>query len=310
LNADKIEIETIPKRKAWVNAMRLRTLPLALATVGMGSFLAHFYGLFRWDILLLTCLTTLFLQILSNLANDYGDAQHGADSKDREGPGRVVQLGLISKTEMMNAIIIFIMLSLASGLWLLYISLGFSGKTFYFFLVLGVGAILAALGYTLGKKPYGYAGLGDFFVLLFFGIVGVGGSFYLQTGSLHFDIWLPAISCGLLAVGVLNLNNIRDIESDRKAGKKSIPVRLGREKAVWYHWALLFLAFLCCLGFTFMHFRSMWQLVFLIALPLLIVNGRAVKNIKKASLLDPFLKQLALSSLFMILTFGLGLMLS
>jgi 1,4-dihydroxy-2-naphthoate octaprenyltransferase len=127
---------------------------------------------------------------------------------------------------------------------------------------------------------------------------------------LHFDIWLPAISCGLLAVGVLNLNNIRDIESDRKAGKKSIPVRLGREKAVWYHWALLFLAFLCCLGFTFMHFRSMWQLVFLIALPLLIVNGRAVKNIKKASLLDPFLKQLALSSLFMILTFGLGLMLS
>lgn len=295
---------------SWIEAFRLRTLPLALATIGMGNFLAYFYGHFHWNIFILTSLTTLFLQILSNLANDYGDTIHGADSTDRQGPTRAVQTGVITSRQMKNAIIIFVILSFISGISLLYVSFGFSGKAFYVFLALGIGAILAAMGYTMGKRPYGYIGLGDLFVMIFFGLVGVCGSFYLQTGSLNYDIWFPAISSGLLATGVLNLNNIRDIDSDKKAGKMSIPVRIGRKRAVWYHWMLLGGAIVFCLLFTFLHYTSIWQLLFLISVPLLVKNGNAVRQYTRPSKLDPFLKQLALSSLLMILSFGVGLIIS
>ena len=153
--------------KAWLSAFRLRTLPLALASIGMGSFLAGAEGLFDWQIFVFCALTTIFLQILSNLANDYGDSVHGADSLDREGPQRAVQSGQISKKDMFGAMVVFAFLSLISGLYLLYLAID-STQSFWLFLGLGILAIIAAITYTAGKRPYGYAGLGDISVLLFF----------------------------------------------------------------------------------------------------------------------------------------------
>lgn len=292
---------------AWVSAARPRTLPLALASIGMGSFLAASLHLFNWQICLLCSLTTIFLQVLSNLANDYGDSIHGADSVEREGPKRAVQAGHISSRAMLVAVVLMSILSLFTGILLLYIALKDAPpQTLYFFLALGVLSILAAITYTAGKKPYGYAGLGDLSVVLFFGWVGVLGTFYLYTHRFSFDLLLPATSCGLFAAAVLNVNNIRDIESDRKAGKKSIPVRIGRELAVKYHWFLLIAGMVCALAFVFLDYRSIYQLLFLVSFPLILRNGMAVSQKQKPAELDPYLKQMALSTLLFVLTFGLG----
>lgn len=296
--------------KAWLEAIRPRTLPLALSSIGMGSFLAASIENFSWQIFLFCALTTLFLQILSNLANDYGDSIHGADSIHREGPLRAVQAGYISISSMKAAMIIVAALSLLSGTWLLYISLGFNIKAFLFFFVLGLLSIMAAVSYTAGRKPYGYAGLGDLSVMIFFGIVGVLGTFYLHTESIEWIYILPALSCGFFSTAVLNVNNIRDIESDRLAGKKSIPVRIGRKKAVVYHGFLLSVGIISSLFFVVINFKAYWQWLFLISIPLFIHNGIAVAHKKKAVELDPYLKQMALATLIYVLSFGIGLMLS
>lgn len=304
-----MESTKITKRSAWLSAIRLRTLPLALASIGMGSFLAAGQYLFDINVFLLCALTTVFLQILSNLANDYGDTIHGADSAFREGPSRSVQAGIISPKQMLYAIIFFALLSLGTGLILLYVALGFNLQSFLFFLLLGILCIFAAIAYTAGKRPYGYAGLGDLSVMVFFGIVGVLGTYYMHTGSFKAVYFWPALSCGFFATAVLNVNNIRDINSDKLAGKKSIPVRIGREKAVVYHWLLLLLGISCALIFTFIHFQSYWQLLFFISLPLMIKNGVAIQYIKNASKLDPYLKQMAIATLLFVLSFGVGLLL-
>jgi 1,4-dihydroxy-2-naphthoate octaprenyltransferase len=275
----------------------------------MGGFLASDAGAFRWDIFVLCVLTTVFLQVLSNLANDYGDSIHGADSADRKGPARVVQSGAVTSAQMRFAIIIFVVLSLASGIALLFISFGFNWKAIFFFFGLGILSILAAIAYTVGKKPYGYAGLGDISVLLFFGFVGVMGSYYLFTKKITPFEMLPALSCGLFSMAVLNINNIRDIESDFKAGKFSIPVRLGKENAVVYHWILILTGLLAAVVYTVLTFHSLVQLLFLISLPLFIKNGKAVSS-KPAHELDPYLKQMAISTLLFVLLFGVGLILS
>src|SRR5688572_24882545 len=249
--------------KIWLSAFRLRTLPLALSCIAMGGFLAASADAFRWDIFLLCILTTIFLQILSNLANDYGDSVHGADSIERKGPSRAVQSGAVSKDQMRIAVTIFVMLSLISGISLLLVSFGFEWKAIFFFFGLGVLCILAAIAYTVGKKPYGYAGLGDLSVLIFFGLVGVMGSYYLFTKIVTPLEILPALSCGLFSMAVLNINNIRDIESDQKAGKFSIPVRIGRQKAIVYHWVLLTTGIFTALIYTAVNFNSEWQFLFL-----------------------------------------------
>lgn len=292
--------------KEWLNAIRLRTLPLALASIGLGSFLAAFEGEFRWPVFLLSGLTTICLQILSNLANDYGDAQHGADHDDREGPSRAVQSGKISPKFMKRAIFLFIGLSLISGLSLIFISI--SGLTIEFILlfIVGIGAIGAAMSYTMGENPYGYAGFGDLFVILFFGFVGVMGTYFCHTGSLNALALLPALSCGLLSTAVLNVNNIRDIASDKKAGKMSIPVRIGRKNAVIYHWSLILLAIFSSLFFVIISYQSPIQFMFLITTPLLFFNGLKVSTIKESKKLDPYLKQMAISTLLFIITFGIG----
>jgi len=295
--------------KDWIEAFRLRTLPLALSSIVMGGGLALWQDRFVWSIFLLSILTTIFLQVLSNLANDYGDSVHGADSKERKGPTRAVQTGAISKSEMKKAIYILVILSFVSGVTLLYVAFPDSLLYIGIFLIIGLLAIYAAITYTAGKKPYGYAGLGDISVFLFFGIVGVFGSNFLYTKNIDLDILLPAMSCGLLAAGVLNVNNIRDIESDKLAGKKSIPVRLGRPIAVKYHFFLLFIAVVATVYFSIQNFESWSQFLFLVAIPLLIINYLAVKRKVSAMELDPYLKQLALSTLLFVVLFCTGLIL-
>ena len=295
--------------RPWIFAARPRTLPLALASIGMGAFLAASVQQFRWGVFLLSALTTVLLQILSNLANDYGDSVHGADHAEREGPIRAVQSGSISPVAMKWAIGIVAALSLGSGVALLWLALPRNGTTFLLFLGLGLLAIAASITYTSGGKPYGYAGLGDLSVLIFFGLVGVMGSYYLHTLSLRWVYVLPALSCGFFSTAVLNVNNIRDIKTDKIAGKRSIPVRLGRERAVVYHWVLLALGTLCSVAYGLLDFNAYYQWLFVICLPLLIINGRAVQNRRTAAELDPYLKQMALTTLIYVVTFGIGLLL-
>ena len=294
--------------KSWLSAFRLRTLPLALSSIGMAAFMAGVVHQFSGKVFAFSVLTTILLQVLSNLANDYGDSIHGADHEDsgRKGPQRAVSSGAISSKAMFNALILFTVLSLVSGLCLLYVSFGELNPKFLFFFALGILAIVAAIKYTAGKNPYGYAGLGDISVFIFFGLVGVLGSYYLHTNTFAPLLILPAISCGLFATAVLNVNNIRDITSDLKAGKMSIPARLGRPKAVIYHAVLLMTGFLSAIMYVMFTYQSMWNWLFLIVLPLLITNLKAVVQKEDPAALDPYLKQMALTTLLFVLSFGMG----
>lgn len=293
----------------WLSAFRLRTLPLALSCIGMGGFLAAYADAFRLDIFLLCVSTTICLQILSNLANDYGDTIHGADGDQRVGPTRTVQRGAISLRQMRVAVVVFIVLCLASGITLLVVSFGANWNAILFFLGLGLLSILAAIAYTVGRKPYGYMGLGDLSVLIFFGIVGVMGSYYLFTQQLSWREALPALSCGLFSIGVLNVNNIRDIDSDRVAGKFSIPVRIGKDNAARYHWWLTATGIAAAILYTFLEFRSPLQFLFLLSLPLFISIGVAVSQ-KPSQELDPYLRRMAMATLVFVLLFGMGLVYS
>lgn len=285
----------------------MRTLPLALSSIIMGSFLAAESERFSWQVAVLSVVTTILLQVLSNFANDYGDTVHGKDTHLRQGPARTVQSGEISPEQMKRAIGYFSFLSLVSGLTLLYVALAdVSWQTFLVFLGIGLLAILAAITYTAGKKPYGYAGLGDLSVFVFFGWVGVLGSCYLNTLEWNWINLLPATSCGVFAVGVLNINNIRDIESDRLTGKNSIPVRIGRDRAVRYHWMLLFAGMAAALLYTLFTLQSAWQFLFLLSFPDFVKNGRQVSLLHSPRELDPYLKQMALSTLLFVVLFGLG----
>jgi 1,4-dihydroxy-2-naphthoate polyprenyltransferase len=296
---------------SWIKAFRLRTLPLALSSILLGSFLAFFDGVFHVFILILALFTTASLQILSNLANDYGDYTSGVDNEDRKGPARTLQSGLITKQSMFKMIVFFAGLSFVSGICLLLVSFSWSQlPTILMFLLLGLGAIAAAIKYTMGKKPYGYMGLGDVFVFLFFGLVGVLGVYYLHTGSVSYELILPAGAVGLFSVGVLNLNNMRDVDGDRKSGKRTLVVIIGLERAKLYHYGLISVGLLLASLYIMINYSSPYQLLFLLSFPLMLINIKAVSAIKNPVAFDPHLKKLALSTLFFVLTFGFGLVLS
>ncbi len=319
--------------KHWISAARPRTLPLALSSILMGSFLAAGSHAFSWTIFGLAVLTTTFLQILSNFANDYGDTVSGVDTAERTVATRAVQTGAITRQQMKRAIILMSILSFISGSWLIYEGLkDTSLNTILTFFGIGILAIIAAITYTVGKRPYGYMGLGDISVLIFFGWVGVLGTYYLHTHEVNVLMFLPATSCGLFAVGVLNINNIRDIDSDIKTGKNSIPVRLGKDKAVVYHWFLLIGGFVCAVVYSLiislnedsnLHFSYkntdidfitgnqsislVWlNWLFIVTLPLLIKIGKGVSKGQTPSQIDPFLKVMALTTLLFVITFGIG----
>jgi 1,4-dihydroxy-2-naphthoate octaprenyltransferase len=293
--------------KAWVVSLRLRTLPLALSTIFMGSVLAAQQNLFNGYVLLWASLTTLFLQILSNLSNDYGDALSGADNALRQGPKRMIQSGVISLMQMKRAMIICILLALVSGVVLLFVS--FETITFVqlVFLLLGLASIAAAIRYTVGKKPYGYRGLGDLYVFLFFGLLGVAGTWFLHTNSWQWAVLLPAASIGFFSAGVLNLNNIRDLESDRDSGKYTLVVKMGRKRAAWYHLALITAGWLSISFFMFGSPENMklWPVVF--SLPFFIRNVMTVFADSRAEKLDGELRNLSLSTLLFVVLSALTL---
>ncbi|KEO72494.1 1,4-dihydroxy-2-naphthoate polyprenyltransferase [Anditalea andensis] len=303
-----MEVKLAGKKEAWIHAIRLRTLPLALASILMASFLAYYYQSFKWEILVLAASTTTLLQILSNLANDYGDSIHGADSENREGPIRAVQSGIIPLHEMKIAMVIFAVLSLFSGILLLYVAVS-SWLMFWGFIALGLFAIAAAVTYTSGTKPYGYMGLGDISVFLFFGLTGVLGTLFLHMLDFQSAVIWPAISLGLFSTAVLNINNIRDIKADTQAGKKSIPVRIGKLAAIKYNWALIIGGNLFMLIFIFQEKAWGGFLAFLL-LPLMVRVGAGVQKGKNSQQIDPFLKKMAIATLMWVLAFGVGLILS
>lgn len=293
--------------KSWIVAARLRTLPLAFASILVGSAMAMKSETFDYAVAFLTLLTAILLQILSNFANDYGDAVSGVDSSERTGPDRMVQSGAITKEAMRNALIMSSLITLISGISLLYLAFPNDWELTLIFFAIGLVAIAAAIKYTVGQNPYGYAGFGDAFVFLFFGIVAVAGTYFLQTKSLDWHVLLPASSLGLFAVGVLNVNNIRDIESDREAGKFSIPVRIGKRNAVIYHGIILELGMVLTIVYSVINFNTWWNFIFVLSNALLILNIKAVGS-KPSSQLDPFLKQMALSTLLFSILFTVGLL--
>lgn len=296
--------------KAWIHAARLRTLPLAFSSSLMGSFVAlHDHG-FRWQVMALALVTTLFLQILSNLANDYGDAMNGADNHERVGPVRAVQGGDITPGQMKRGMVVTSVLSFLSGLALIGAGVGFGHwQVWLFFVVLGVAAILSALMYTAGKRPYGYIGLGDLFVFIFFGLIAVAGTYFLHTRTIGISLFLPAVTLGFLSSGVLNVNNMRDIKSDRKAGKKTVAVMLGLSRAKGYHVFLVAGGWAALLIWTQLNYQSPWQYIYLISLPLFVVHLLQVMRTADAGL-DPQLKRLAIGTFMLTILFGLGIILS
>ena len=291
----------------WISAFRPRTLPLALASILTGGFLAKAAGQFNGPVVALAAFTTILLQILSNLANDYGDSQNGADSVHRQGPLRAVQSGAITPAEMKRAMWGFGAAALVSGVALLLLALGLAGAwVLLAFFGLGLAAIWAAVNYTAGSNPYGYAGLGDVSVFLFFGLVGVCGTYFLQVRSLPLAVLLPAAALGCFATAVLNVNNIRDIASDELAGKITVPVRLGPRHARRYHWLLLLLGMGGAVVYVALTYHSPWQWLFVLSLPLFAFNGYQVWARQESLRLDPLLKQMALSTLVFTVLFGLG----
>jgi 1,4-dihydroxy-2-naphthoate octaprenyltransferase len=261
--------------KKWIIAARLETIVLALASVGLGSALAASTGSFDWRLGLLTALTAALLQIICNLANDYGDFTHGADPVNKCKPPSAIQVGLVTLKQVKHALQLLLVPTLGLGMLLIYLG-QLSSLALFIFVGLGAAAIIAAVAYTMGKKPYGYQGWGDVAVLVFFGLVGVGGTFYLHTKQSG-TIWLlPAISYGSLVVAVLNVNNIRDITSDAQVGKKTIPVRIGKKAAIYYHWGLLTISTMAVLAFLLRYVNSPWPYLCLCTLPALIRHGMAV----------------------------------
>ncbi len=298
--------------KVWIQALRLRTLPLATASIVMGSLLAWKDGPFSWIVFLLAMLTAIALQILSNLANDYGDAQHGVDHAQRLGPQRVTQSGLVTQRSMRRMIAFFVILSALLGSALMWVAMSKSRLlTLLLFGLLGLLAIAAAILYTVGKRPYGYIGLGDLSVFFFFGVVGVVGSYYLQTQALSAWIFLPASAIGLLSAGVLNLNNMRDSESDAACGKHTLAVRLGLKRARIYHAGLILLAIGCGLIDAARHPESSAiRYLFLGLVPVFTLHLWSVFQIADLRRFNPELKRLALATFLFAILYGTGMAVS
>ncbi len=299
------------KIKYYIESLRLHTLPLALSSIFMGNFIALGKGNFQWSIALLATLTALSLQILSNVANDYGDSLSGVDVEGRIGPERVIAAGKVSPAEMKRLIYLFAVLSVISGAGLLSSAkFDFLSVEFLFFLVLGTLAIWAAVKYTMGENPYGYRGLGDIFVFLFFGIVATGGTVFLYGGGFDPLVLLPASAMGCLSTGVLTLNNMRDIENDAKFGKFTVVVKMGSGRARYYFLFLMLLALVCMVVYGLFSFRNILQWIFLPAFVPIFGLVVFVFREKNPQGLRPCLKQLVLSTFLLVLLFGLGTVMS
>ena len=294
------------KVKAWISAARLRTLPLAASCILTASAVAKASGLFRADIFWLALATTLGFQVLSNFANDYGDGVKGTDMKGRVGPSRALQSGLLSAGQLRLGMIITAGITLLLASLLIFMAFGNDNFLLSFiFFNLAIAAVIAAVTYTVGKGAYGYRAMGDLFVFLFFGLVGVMGCYYLYAQTFGSGVVLMAVTIGALCVAVLNLNNMRDRMSDKGAGKRTLAVILGERKVRIYHLALLVLAFLSAFVYLWVYTDPPLGFLPLVAFLPLLLNAIKVMRVSDLSSLDPELKKVALSTfLFALLLFA------
>ena len=292
--------------KNFIKAARLRTLPLSISGIILGGFLAMSDGLFNVVIFSLAILTTIGFQVISNFANDYGDGVKGTDAI-RIGEERMVSSGKISPKQMKKAIMISVILTIIFALFLIYESFGLSnfGYSVLFF-ILGIVSVVAAIKYTVGNLAYGYSGFGDVFVFLFFGLLSVLGSYFLFTKEIYFLLTLPAISIGLLSTAVLNLNNMRDYQNDKKSKKNTIVVKIGLKAAKRYHYSLLLLSFISAVSYVVLTFTKTVQFIFLLAYIPLVIHALFVYNNKEELRLDAELKKVALSTFLFSVLLGLG----
>ncbi|MEI6898158.1 MAG: 1,4-dihydroxy-2-naphthoate octaprenyltransferase [Psychromonas sp.] len=301
------------KLSVWLTALRLPTLPLATASIFVAAGMAVHQQIFDLSIFILSMITALLLQILSNLANDYGDATRGADDENRIGPVRAMQTGMITAASMKFAIVLTTILTLATGIALLMVALGDDLFSWILFIGLGILAITAAITYTMGRLPYGYRALGDLAVFLFFGLLGVIGSFYLYGLTASWSLLLPASSIGMLSAAVLNINNIRDVENDSRHNKTTLVVLFGRLVAFKYHLFLIIGAPLLSSYYLFnLENTQPWQYIFLLAMNPLLKSCFAVKNAIDANqpsgeLFNEQLKNTAMGTFVFALLFALVL---
>lgn len=303
--------------KSYIKAARLRTLPLSISGIIVGSILGNDFvnnlsetalevSIFETPIFWLAILTTIGFQVLSNFANDYGDGIKGSD-KNRTGEARMVSSGAITPKQMKVAMIVTSIITLIIAFLLIYVAFGSDNFGFsILFFGLGIASIAAAIKYTVGNSAYGYSGFGDVFVFLFFGLLSVVGSYFLYTNQINLTVFLPAISVGLLSTTVLNLNNLRDREEDKINNKNTLVVKLGVDKAKMYHYFLVLLALITALIYVFLDFRSIYQLIFLVAFIPLIKNTITVSKNKIPAALDSELKKVALSTFLFAVLFGIG----
>lgn len=294
--------------KHWIEAARLRTLPLSVSGIILGSFYAMSQSYFNWKIFFLAIATTLGLQILSNFANDYGDGVKGTDNEDRIGPKRAIQSGVISAKQMKKAVVLTATITLILAVLLIYFS--FKKEYLIFsllFLGLGIVAILAAIRYTVGNSAYGYRGLGDVFVFVFFGWVSTLGTYFLYTKSWDWQLLLPATAIGFLSAAVLNLNNMRDEVSDKKSNKNTLVVKIGGKLAKKYHFFLVCSAIMLFLLFGIFQNFAFDQYIYCIVFLPLMSHLMRVSKIQDPKNLDPELKKLALSTFFISLLLALSL---
>ncbi len=304
--------------KSFIKAARLRTLPLSISGIIVGSYLGveHLNSMLTTNSIKvvvwmtptfwLAILTTIGFQVLSNFANDYGDGLKGSD-KNRTGEARMVSSGAITPKQMKNAMIITTIITLIIAILLIYVAFGREnfGYSLLFFL-LGIASIASAIKYTVGNSAYGYSGFGDVFVFLFFGLLSVVGSYFLFTKEINLQIFLPAIAIGFLSTAVLNLNNLRDRDEDKKNNKNTLVVKLGASKAKKYHYFLIFGALIVSLVYSYINYKSPIQFIFIVAFIPLIINVITVAKNRVPADLDKELKKVALSTFLFAILFSVG----
>ena len=293
------------KLKASIASMRLRTLPLSAGGVLLGLLLAAADFLVDFLTAVLVVLTTVCLQILSNLSNELGDVLHGTDTELRQGPSYGLNGGVLTIPDMKRLIGLFVVLCIVSGTAMTWRSFGtLLDMTPLLVLLLGGFAILGAMRYTLGRNPYGYRGLGDFYVFVFFGIVAVCGAYFVAAHTLYWRLLLPGAAAGFLSMGVLNVNNIRDMKTDAE-NRVTVAIRLGERRAKVYQTVLVVLGWACMAAYCLLRIADPWHWLWVLTLPLFILHLRGVWRRHDRDL-DPMLPLLVLSSFLFCLLAGLG----
>jgi 1,4-dihydroxy-2-naphthoate octaprenyltransferase len=287
--------------RIWVMAARLRTLPAAIAPVLVGTSLARTEGTFRAGAFVAALLGAIFIQVGTNLSNDYSDARRGADTEDRLGPVRVTAGGLVPPRQVLIATYVTFGLAVVCGAYLVYVA----GPAL---LAIGAASILAGVLYTGGPRPYGYEGLGEVFVFLFFGIVAVTGSYFVQVESLEWEAFALAVPVGLLAAAILVVNNVRDIDTDRRAGKLTLAVRLGRQRARTLYSLMLLVAYVVLIAVVFP--LSAWVLLPVVTLPLAARLARTVRAHTDGPTLNAALAQTGMLQLVFCVLLSVGILAS